>query len=891
MAEDQNKYTQDDVKVSREFVDAVQEAERLFSSIGNELGKQRSEVQIAAQQYRSIGNNLRKLYDETAGISNLTSDQLSKLKDQNDLYLKTVEAAADRLMKEKQFNAVEGKRLAISEEELRLELENEQISQKQYNLLLAKIQGYQAERGELDDINKQIQVRLQYEQRVNDLTSLTSATLKSTQGILKSLGASSLGNVLNLQGAKEAMDSTADSIARARTLTGDSVTAADRLEVSLVGVRKVSEGITKALFSAEAIIAGMALGSGNINNIQKQLGTSYSNALLLNMELSRSGFFLDNNFVNSERLRKSFSQLTKEIGMSAEILGTDNLVAMSEFTELLGMSTESAAALVQLTASTGGNAREAAIIGVQQLDTFNKQNKTLYTTEAIFGELSNISLAVATNLDKNPKRLVEAAASAKKLGLNLEAINKIANSMLDFESSIDAELQAQLLSGKSLNLSRARELAMMGEQDKLAEELGNQEAIREAFATKNVIIQRSIANSIGISVEELAKINQQQELNNLSAEQFIAKYDEVTYQSAIARSATDKLGDSFNKIKSALIDIASLFAPILDGIAYVAGTDIGKYIIAGGVALAGMTKIIPGIVSGFTKLRSIILGTTIAQETLNKATTASTALAKSPTSAFSTINTTALLKGAAAMAVAAGGIFIFGKAIQELEKVEDYEKIAKGLGAFVVTMGLSTAIMSAFAPVAYPAAAAMIAFGGAVALMGAGVNLASRGFAIVTDSLSTLSSINLISVGAGLASVGTGMMAMMSGSLLGGLGAMAVLGTIATLASPLTKSASAVQLLANSFGKLGENIDNLDTDKLNQIKEIVISDTTAAPIAAAAANIGELIGTISGGGDSSNNKELISRMDTLIAAVQAGGTVYIDSKAAGEASVLNNFKS
>jgi hypothetical protein len=485
----------------------------------------------------------------------------------------------------------------------------------------------------------------------------------------------------------------------------------------------------------------------------------------------------------------------------------------------------------------------------------------------------------------------------------------------------------------------------------MAEEIGKQEAIREAFATKNVFAQKAAADSIGISVEQLAEMNQQNELNRLSAKKYLSTEEAITLQGLKRQDAVKKLFDQINRVKDILIDAATRLTPYLDKFADFAATPFGGKAALFGIGLLGVSKIFPGLISGIAKATARLVGWTTATKAADAASQnlGKTQSLTSKTSMFSKINTTALIKGAAAMAIAAGGIFLFGKAIQELEKVKDYEAVAKGLGSFVITMGLTTAIMSKFAPVAieaaaaltiaaggifvfakalqefdkiksweniaggllafgvslaatsgilslftplaYPAAAALVAFGAAIALMGVGVNLASRGFAIVTDSLSTLSSINLMSVGAGLASVGTGMMAMMSGSLLGGLGAMAVLGTIATLASPLSKSASAVQLLANSFGKLGENIDSLDTDKLNDIKEIVVSDTMTAPIAAAAANIGELIGTISGGGEPSNNKELLAEIKAMRAAIESGGTVYIDSKAAGSAAVLNNFKS
>jgi hypothetical protein len=951
MADDQNKYTQEDIRDAEKFVDAVRQAQELFSSIGNELGKQRTEVQIAAQGYRSIGNNLRKLYDETSGISNLTSDQLYKLKSQNETYLKTIEAQADRLMGEKKYNAIKGVQNEIDEEGLKLELENEEINQRQYNLLLAKINKYSAEKTELNGINEQIKVREEYEGRINNLTSITSATLKSTQGILKSLGAQSLGDVLNLQEAKKEMASVADEIARAKTISKESVTMADRLKVSFAGLRSIGKGLVKSLFSFEAIVAAAAQGSKNINMFQKELGVSYEAAQQLNDSIALLAYNTDNVAISSGRLRKSFSALTKETGLSAKILNEGTLVSMTEMTEQLGLSTEQAANLSLIFGSQGQDAGELLDTAVKTADTYAKQNRLSMSGNQLLTKMSNVSLAVATNLGKNPKSLMAAVAAATKLGVKMETLNSIASSLLDFESSIEAEMKAQVLTGKRLDLSRARAFAMQGDQEKMAEEIGKQEAIREAFATKNVFAQKAAADSIGISVEQLAEMNQQNELNRLSAKKYLSTEEAITLQGLKRQDAAKKLFDQINRVKDILIDAATRLTPYLDKFADFAATPFGGKAALFGIGLLGVSKIFPGLISGIAKATARLVGWTTATKAADAASQnlGKTQSLTSKTSMFSKINTTALIKGAAAMAIAAGGIFLFGKAIQELEKVKDYEAVAKGLGSFVITMGLTTAIMSKFAPVAieaaaaltiaaggifvfakalqefdkiksweniaggllafgvslaatsgilslftplaYPAAAALVAFGAAIALMGVGVNLASRGFAIVTDSLSTLSSINLMSVGAGLASVGTGMMAMMSGSLLGGLGAMAVLGTIATLASPLSKSASAVQLLANSFGKLGENIDSLDTDKLNDIKEIVVSDTMTAPIAAAAANIGELIGTISGGGEPSNNKELLAEIKAMRAAIESGGTVYIDSKAAGSAAVLNNFKS
>jgi hypothetical protein len=60
----------------------------------------------------------------------------------------------------------------------------------------------------------------------------------------------------------------------------------------------------------------------------------------------------------------------------------------------------------------------------------------------------------------SPEILAEAATQARALGLSLEQVDAIAGSILDFESSIEKELSFELLTGKQINLEKARELAL-----------------------------------------------------------------------------------------------------------------------------------------------------------------------------------------------------------------------------------------------------------------------------------------------------------------------------------------------------------------------------------------------------------------------------------------------
>ena len=100
----------------------------------------------------------------------------------------------------------------------------------------------------------------------------------------------------------------------------------------------------------------------------------------------------------------------------------------------------------------------------------------------------------------------EAAIKARQLGVSLDTVSKISDSVLDFQSSIDNELKASLLTGKQLNLNRARELAMMGDMAGLQDEIVKQIGTEEELQRMNVIQRKALAGALGITVSELNRL-------------------------------------------------------------------------------------------------------------------------------------------------------------------------------------------------------------------------------------------------------------------------------------------------------------------------------------------------------------------------------------------------
>ena len=103
--------------------------------------------------------------------------------------------------------------------------------------------------------------------------------------------------------------------------------------------------------------------------------------------------------------------------------------------------------------------------------------------------------------------LAQAAVEAAKVGGSLSVTMKAAESLLNFESSLTAEYEAQVLTGKTLNLERARQLALEGDIGKLTTEISKQIGSVGDIGKMNAIAKQSLADAIGIQVSDLMKIS------------------------------------------------------------------------------------------------------------------------------------------------------------------------------------------------------------------------------------------------------------------------------------------------------------------------------------------------------------------------------------------------
>jgi hypothetical protein len=354
-----------------------------------------------------------------------------------------------------------------------------------------------------------------------------------------------------------------------------------------------TQKLTLATQSAFLILVnGILQASDNIAAIAKNTGVSADEAQRLQANFADAAIESGKLFINSKDLNKAFGELSSQTGLIADF-GGETLVTQATLTKQLGLSAGQAGKLSLLSRIQGKDTESILSNTVKTVGAISKQNGVALNAKSILDEISNISAAIAVSLGSNPVALAEAASQAKLFGANLSTVDAIASSLLDFETSITNELQAELLIGKNINLEKARQAALNNDLAGLSKELANNEEIIQAFSTGNRIQQEAAAAAIGLSRDQLAEIALQQEFNNLSAEQFRNTYGEITYEQLQSQSASEKFASTLEAIQGIIGDIGIAFAPFLDGLASAVGF-LAKNKVAA-VGLVGVLTTLAGI--------------------------------------------------------------------------------------------------------------------------------------------------------------------------------------------------------------------------------------------------------------------------------------------------------
>ena len=427
---------------------------------------------------------------------------------------------------------------------------------------------------------------------------------KGFEGLLKGLGA---GNLADKLGFADAQTQTEQFVLNSKEapksfqVAGKYVTTLGKNLVKSLGPLALITSFVKGLLDANEQTVGL----------QKSMLLTSKGAVDFRQNLATAANLSANINVTSTKLLETFNSINDQFGFIARF-SEETLVNTTRLTEQVGLSAEAANALAGLTEIQGVNAENLYESVVGTTLELQKQSGVQIDQRKILEEIGKVTGSVRANLGSNPIEIAKAIQKAREFGTTLEQVAATTESLLNFESSIEAELQAELLLGKNINLERARAAALAGDQVTLAEELRKEAGSFAEFSAMNVIQQNALAEALGMNKDQLADTLYQQELQLKGAERVRAELAATGQEDAIraldAQTAQDKFNKTMEKLQSIVVDVATAFMPILEVVGSIASA-IGHVIKLLSPMIGTISGALTGlIVSGGNPIGALIGG-------------------------------------------------------------------------------------------------------------------------------------------------------------------------------------------------------------------------------------------------------------------------------------------
>jgi len=341
--------------------------------------------------------------------------------------------------------------------------------------------------------------------------------------------------------------------------------AADRFRVRLATMGAGLPGIGKAVKEAFNDPLSMAVGiAGKLwqafkavdkeaTDYQRNTGVALDRQNLLNTRLITSVDYI-----------KQASALMTELGLRADLVFPKDMIAAgAELVNKLGLSNQEAAKLSIISQATGTNLDRNVENIVSTVNQFNRANRTALNHGQILKEVAKTSDGITASMGGSVTKITAAASAAKRLGLELKDVDTIANSLLDFESSIEAELEAQLLTGKDINLNKARELALANDLEGVGKEIFKNSTDLFEYGSYNRIQQEAYAKSLGLSRDQLAKIAYIRGIESKLTGEALEKATGLTAEELKRMEVTQSIATSIEKLAQAFAPILAMVAGIV----------------------------------------------------------------------------------------------------------------------------------------------------------------------------------------------------------------------------------------------------------------------------------------------------------------------------------------
>jgi biotin operon repressor len=340
----------------------------------------------------------------------------------------------------------------------------------------------------------------------------------------------------------------------------------------------------------------------------KDLGVSVERGKQLRdgfVDLARANLQLA---VTADDLQKSYAGVQNELGIIVKQSEEFNLTS----TLIERRTSATAASMAQLQfAAKGANTSlmqtYQSIVGAAKAA--GARLGVVQSEKQILEGIAQTSGTIYQNFQGNFKAIAAANTQAKALGTTLDKINATQDQFLDFESSIAKQFEAEVLTGKDLNLTTARQLALNHDTQGLMVEINKLIGSSAEWNKLDTITQQSKAEALGMSRDAVNQMYMDQQRTTLlgkdAAADLQTQYDTLVkmgvgrkeieetlgreaVMSARQVSASEQLKATMDGIKNTIGEMSQALMPFIKGFTELIGNvDNLKKIFVGIVGVLG----------------------------------------------------------------------------------------------------------------------------------------------------------------------------------------------------------------------------------------------------------------------------------------------------------------
>ena len=659
----------------------------------------------------------------------------------------------------------------------------------------------------------------------------------------------------------------------------------DGIKDTIGGILETASLLTSNFTGAMgAAVMGVGMGIDKWGKSVRSFGGYVDSAQISTFAL---GFAFDSAEEAAKGLSKEFGGL-KDVSFKTQLdtnlMATNMGISGAEAANVVGsfarMNDGSAATAMDMAATTKAMGKAAGV----PIDSLMKDVAGSTKAFAEYGKNGGLNIS-------------KAAVAAAKMGVSMDSMTKVTDSLLDFETSINSEMELGAMMGKQLNLDRARGLAYEGNINGAVKATLDELGGIEAFNKMDIFQKRKAAELLGLSVDEFQKMAANSDKLNEDGTVQLSKWDSIW--ETMTGIATGPLGKMVTGFGSSLIAVGQMGTGLSS-----LGINMGGIVKSSAEFVKNMIKAAASKVMGkggpgdsasqfaggsFSKGKELLAqrNAAAAGKTPSTATTpAAGGGGADQANKFGKIKAGDLIKGAAALLILAAALWVSAKAFQEFAKVK-WEDVGKGLVGLVGLAGIAYVLSKA--------SGSMIQGAIAIAILGA----ALIPFAFAMSLIQGLSIDSVLAAAAGLVLFGVaaaGLGLILPFVLAGALG-------IAVLGAALIVFGTGMNLIGSGFGAISATLPAI-MEQISAVSQIdympilglagaltmlagalalvAISGLLALPVLMALGGLSSLFGGGGeGGGEGKKDStaELIDEIKGLRADLNAGKiSVHMDGQ-------------